>query len=166
MSQDDPRTAFAFKFDGHESLHPYWEVHRMSQSELKKLNVARPQSRRQFNMAVMEKQYNVVTVGRSAGDASLALTYNVLVSCLTNDKPVKQGEELVIEIADKVQPLPKKRGWKDDYNEAEAKRRLENVEHVNQCKLKKIRSRGRCCGVINYRSCGWCGGGNPVTLPH
>ena len=95
-------------------MHPFWAVARLSQEELNKANAATPQSRRKFNVTLEEKEYSVVTVGDSAGNA-VSMTFGVRVPIMTNKNPIKKGEELVFQMtAPKASQKRKAESWKDD----------------------------------------------------
>ena len=111
-----------WKWDGDESLHPFWAIQRLSADEMKKRSSKDPQLRsgRRFNVSLTEKQYNVVSVGDLRGH-SVAMTTQVSVPMITNETKIAAGEELILEVAPKA--YTKRRtdvSWKDDVVAAKA----------------------------------------------
>ena len=109
----DARTR-TWAWKGDESLHPFWGIPRMSADDLKKHNAASGKHLA-FNVALQEKEYNVVTVGDVRGH-SVATTWCVRVPMLTNPETVAPGEELLLEVAPKPAVAAKRKAacWKDD----------------------------------------------------
>ena len=91
-----------WKWDGDESLHPFWAIRRLSADEMKKHTSKDPQLRsgRRFNVSLTEKQYNVVSVGDLRGH-SVAMITQVSVPMITNETKIA-GEELILEVAPKA----------------------------------------------------------------
>ena len=103
----------AWEWKGDETLHPFWAVQRLTADELSKRNF-REKTDREFNIALTEKDVNVVTVG-SLGGQSVSMTTTVTVPIMTNTKAVAPGAELLMEIAPKIAVAKRKApNWKDD----------------------------------------------------
>ena len=114
VADDASLEVVPWEWKGDETMHPFWAVARLSQEELNKANAATPQSRRKFNVTLEEKEYSVVTVGDSAGNA-VSMTFGVRVPIMTNKNPIKKGEELVFQMtAPKASQKRKAESWKDD----------------------------------------------------
>ena len=75
-----------WKWDGDESLHPFWAIQRLSADEMKNMISKDPHLRsgRRFNVSLTEKQYNVISVGDLRGH-SVAITTQVSVPMITNE---------------------------------------------------------------------------------
>ena len=101
-----------WQWRGDESLHPYWAVQRITTDDLKKKN-ARQTHAQTFNVALKEKQYNVVTVGEVGGN-SVSMTMIVSLPMITNERALVAGEELLMEVAPKAPQKRKVTSWKDD----------------------------------------------------
>ena len=103
----------AWEWKGDETLHPFWAVQRLTPDELSKRNF-NAKTNHEFNIALTEKDFNVVTVG-SVGGQSVAMTTTVTVPMMTNTKAVAPGAELFMEIAPKIAAAKRKApNWKDD----------------------------------------------------
>ena len=103
----------AWEWKGDETLHPFWAVQRLTADELSKRNF-HEKTDHEFNIALTEKDYNVVTVG-SLGGQSVSMTTTVTVPIMTNTKAVAPGAELLMEIAPKNAAAKRKApNWKDD----------------------------------------------------
>ena len=103
----------AWEWKGDETLHPFWAVQRLTADELSKRNF-HEKTDHEFNIALTEKDYNVVTVG-SLGGQSVSMTTTVTVPIMTNTKAVAPGAELLMEIAPKIAVAKRKApNWKDD----------------------------------------------------
>ena len=103
----------AWEWKGDETLHPFWAVQRLTPDELSKRNFNQ-KTNHEFNIALIEKDFNVVTVG-SVGDQSVAMTTTVTVPMMTNTKAVAPGAELLMEISPKTVVAKRKApNWKDD----------------------------------------------------
>ena len=81
---------------------------------LEKENVEGP-SKQVFNMELVDKEFSVVTVGAVKGE-SVAMTTMVTVPMMVNSRDVKQGEELILEIAAVAAANHKRKcdSWKDE----------------------------------------------------
>ena len=94
-------------------MHPLWAVQRLTPDELSKRNF-NAKTNHEFNIALIEKDFNVVTVG-SVGGQSVAMTTTVTVPMMTNTKAVAPGAELLMEISPKTVVAKRKApNWKDD----------------------------------------------------
>ena len=103
----------AWEWKGDETLHPFWAVQRLTADELSKRNF-RAKTHQEFNIALTEKDFNVVTVG-SLGGQSVSKTTTVTVPIMTNTKAVAPGAELLMEISPKTVVAKRKApNWKDD----------------------------------------------------
>ena len=104
----------AWKWTGDETMHPFWAVQRLAQHELRRKNIDEPRSRPlQFNVQLLDTEFNTVTVGRFA-DESITTTYQVVVPMMTNTVPIKQGDPLVLEhVAQTGEKKRKEYTWKD-----------------------------------------------------
>ena len=103
----------AWEWKGDETLHPFWAVQRLTADELSKRNF-HEKTDHEFNIALTEKDYNVVTVG-SLGGQSVSMTTTVTVPIMTNTKAVAPGAELLMQIAPKIAVAKRKApNWKDD----------------------------------------------------
>ena len=103
----------AWEWKGDETLHPFWAVQRLTADELSKRNF-HEKTDHEFNIALTEKDYNVVTVG-SLGGQSVSMTTTVTVPIMTNTKAVATGDELLMEIAPRLAVAKRKApNWKDD----------------------------------------------------
>lgn len=103
----------AWEWKGDETLHPFWAVQRLTADELSKRNF-HAKTDHEFNIALTEKDFNVVTVG-SLGGQSVSMTTTVTVPIMTNTKAVAPGAELLMEIAPKIAVAKRKApNWKDD----------------------------------------------------
>ena len=103
----------AWEWKGDETLHPFWAVQRLTPDELSKRNFNQ-KTNHEFNIALAEKDFNVVTVG-SLGGQSVSMTTTVTVPIMTNTKAVAPGAELFMEIAPKIAVAKRKApNWKDD----------------------------------------------------
>ena len=104
----------AWEWKGDESLHPFWAVQRLTANELSKRNFD-AKSNHEFNVALKEKQFNVVTVGALAGQ-SVTETMTVTVPIMTNICAMEPGTELHMEVAPRpaVGSKRKPATWKDD----------------------------------------------------
>ena len=102
-----------WQWSGDESLHPFWAIQRLSADDLKKKNASRNHAQ-MFNVALKEKQYNVVIVG-DVRNQSVSMTMSVSVPMITNERPLVPGEELMLEVAPRAAPSKRKEtSWKDD----------------------------------------------------
>ena len=106
----------AWEWKGDETLHPFWAVQRLTADELSKRNF-HAKTDHEFNIALTEQDFNVVTVG-SLGGQSVSMTTTVTVPIMTNTKAVAPGAELLMELTTKHPPSHhakrKAAGWKDD----------------------------------------------------
>ena len=94
-------------------MHPFWAVQRLTADELSKRNF-HAKTDHEFNIALTEKDFNVVTVG-SLGGQSVSMTTTVTVPIMTNTKAVAPGAELLMQIAPKIAAVKRKApNWKDD----------------------------------------------------
>ena len=95
-------------------MHPFLAVRRLAQHELRRKNIDEPRSRPlQFNVQLLDTEFNMVTVGRFA-DESITTTYQVVVPMMTNTVPIKQGDPLVLEhVAQTGENKRKEYTWKD-----------------------------------------------------
>ena len=124
----------AWEWKGDETLHPFWAVQRLTADELSKRNF-REKTDREFNIALREKDFNVVTVG-SLGGQSVSMTTTVTVPIMTNTKAVAPGAELLMEIAPKIAVAKRKApNWKDDVASA-AKAKASAVKSAAKPKPK------------------------------
>ena len=124
----------AWEWKGDETLHPFWAVQRLTADELSKRNF-REKTDREFNIALIEKDFNVVTVG-SLGGQSVSMTTTVTVPIMTNTKAVAPGAELLMEIAPKIAVAKRKApNWKDDVASA-AKAKANAVKSAAKPKPK------------------------------
>jgi len=105
-----------WKWLGDETMHPFWAVQRLSDTEMKarqqdSLLTARPR----FNTTLQDKQFVVVTVGAMGGN-SIVMTTEVTIPVLTNIVAVPEGEELFLETTTVKAAVGTKRkaAWKDD----------------------------------------------------
>jgi hypothetical protein len=97
---------------GAETLHPYWAVRRATAAQLKH-EEAKGNASAKFNCVTIEKQFSTVCVGAFGGE-SVSATAMVSVPLITNDKAIKAGDELVIEVREKAIEGKRKETWKDD----------------------------------------------------
>ena len=103
----------AWEWKGDETLHPFWAVQRLTADELSKRNF-HAKTDHEFNIALTEKDFNVVTVG-SLGGQSVSMTTTVTVPIMTNTKAVAPGAELLMQIAPNIAVAKRKApNWKDD----------------------------------------------------
>ena len=94
-------------------MHPFWAVSRLSAKELEKKN-AEGLARQVFNMELVDKEFNVVTVGALKAE-SVSMTTTVTVPLMVNSKDVKKGDELILETAAVAAKHKRKAAsWKDD----------------------------------------------------
>ena len=124
----------AWEWKGDETLHPFWAVQRLTADELSKRNF-REKTDREFNIALIEKDFNVVTVG-SLGGQSVSMTTTVTVPIMTNTKAVAPGAELLMQIAPNIAVAKRKApNWKDDVASA-AKAKANAVKSAAKPKPK------------------------------
>ena len=124
----------AWEWKGDETLHPFWAVQRLTADELSKRNF-REKTDREFNIALIEKDFNVVTVG-CLGGQSVSMTTTVTVPIMTNTKAVAPDAELLMEIAPKIAVAKRKApNWKDDVASA-AKAKANAVKSAAKPKPK------------------------------
>ena len=124
----------AWEWKGDETLHPFWAVQRLTADELSKRNF-HEKTDHEFNIALTEKDYNVVTVG-SLGGQSVSMTTTVTVPIMTNTKAVAPGAELLMQIAPKIAVAKRKApNWKDDVASA-AKAKANAVKSAAKPKPK------------------------------
>ena len=104
----------AWQWKGDESLHPFWAIPRLSADDLRKENATKG-GHRTFNVAMQEKQYNVVTVGDLKGH-SVSTTWSVSVPMVTNTERIASGQEFLLEAIAKPAVATKRKtaDWKDD----------------------------------------------------
>ena len=96
----------AWEWKGDETLHPFWAVQRLTPDELSKRNFNQ-KTNHEFNIALTEKDFNVVTVG-SLGGQSVSMTTTVTVPIMTNTKAVAPGAELLMQRAGAREALKRK----------------------------------------------------------
>ena len=124
----------AWEWKGDETLHPFWAVQRLTADELSKRNF-HAKTDHEFNIALTEKYFSVVTVG-SLGGQSVSMTTTVKVPIMTNTKAVATGDELLMEIAPKPAVAKRKApNWKDDVASA-AKAKASAVKSAAKPKPK------------------------------
>ena len=124
----------AWEWKGDETLHPFWAVQRLTADELSNRNF-HAKTDHEFNIALIEKDFNVVTVG-SLGGQSVSMTTTVTVPIMTNTKAVAPGAELLMEIAPKIAVAKRKApNWKDDVASA-AKAKADAVKSAAKPKPK------------------------------
>ena len=105
-----------------ETMHPFWAVRRLTHKQLSaEAHRAHVDGKMQprFNCAIKKHMMSCVAVG-AVGTEHLNTTRTCQISFLTNSVDVKEGEELVLEVADKkgVETKPK-RTWRDAFREEE-----------------------------------------------
>ncbi len=124
-----------WKWNGDETMHPSWAVARLSESELRKKNSASG-GNQVFNMGLVPKQFNVVTVG-TINDQSVACTVAVTVPILTNTRNVRAGEELIMRATCKEKDQKRKpQTWKDDVAKQETPTKRPKVAQPNDAVLE------------------------------
>ena len=94
---------------GKESLHPIWALTKLTPDDLGKRNILTPDARVRFNMAIEEREVNIVVCGR---------VITVRVPVAANTCELEAGEELVME----VQAKPKKEKAPSDWTRSVQKR--------------------------------------------
>ena len=109
-------SARLWKWNGDETMHPFWAVQRMSDADLKKRNRSaeeKGEPKARFNTHLVEEEFAVVTVG-TAGKNSIGVTVMINVPFITNSEDITKGDELLVEIEAKPEGVKRKQSWKDD----------------------------------------------------
>ncbi len=111
---DTGDTAAAWKWTGDESMHPFWEVPRLTQSELQRKVADGPRSRSlAFNVELVKQDFSVVAVGKYNNE-SATITIQVLVPIMTNRIAIEQGHQLIMEHGPAVTGKKRtEKTWKD-----------------------------------------------------
>ena len=99
---------------GDETMHPFWCVRRMTEKQLQAAAYAtgkRPgQTAPRFNCKLQLTSISDVIIATSGGK-TLCRTRLFEVPFLTNSSALEEGEELILEIAEKATQLKPKRSW-------------------------------------------------------
>ena len=99
---DDPES---WKWQGDESMHPYWSIRRLSEQRLGEAT---------FNMTTKPLAFTTVTLG-AIGGKCLSVSMKVTVPFMTNFVEIQKGAELLLEEEDKQRKEKhKSKTWKDD----------------------------------------------------
>ena len=99
-----------WKFDGSESMYPFWAVRRLPEALLQRENLrAKPGEELRFNCEVLEETITNITMGGGVATT----TRMIALPCMTNSREVREGEELLLEVRAKP-PTPKSKAitWK------------------------------------------------------
>ena len=104
------------ELDGKELMHPFWMMPRMTDKELRTRNEeanAKGTPVATFNLEMNRLLFGVVTTG-SLMSRKTNITRSVNVPIITNNRPIKQNEELIIQISPPVrkEKEPTKETWK------------------------------------------------------
>ena len=87
-----------WEWNGDETMHPYWAVRRLTEEDKEKATTKeKPLA---FNTTVQGKTFYLTSVGDIQGNAH-NLTIHVTIPMITNTVPIKEGEELILEVAQK-----------------------------------------------------------------
>ena len=124
-----------WNWDCDNTMHPFWAVRRMTANSMAKCvsqaAVGKPRPR--FNCVIVTHDISCVTVGVLCNQ-SLNITRCFEVPLLCNSIPLREGEELILEIPEPKPQTQRKRSWK------EAAKKEKEAEHNK--KSDGDRSRG------------------------
>ena len=121
--------ARVWEWTGDETMHPFWAVRRLTQDQLQKEALGT-----QFNCSLVEKDFQVVTVGAYNGD-SIAMSCTVKLSFMENTVPLPRGAELLwLAAKAKSKEAQKRETWQDDDKK---KRKADAAAFATPTKEKK-----------------------------
>jgi hypothetical protein len=102
--------------DSDFSMHPFWAVRRLTVAQQAKEHLPE-------NCEIITAQYATTTVG-TFNDDTISHSHRVNVSVLRNKVPLKQGDELIIHLADKtVSAKRTTETWKTDVAKADKRQK-------------------------------------------
>ena len=101
---------------GDDGMHPFWAVRRMTVAQLKQEQAQQDDGAPtiRFNCELVYRTVTCVCIA-PCGDKTVNRTRMMTVPCLTNSIALVEGEELVLEIAErrKKNSTPQKRSWRE-----------------------------------------------------
>ena len=85
-----------FHFKGKESLHFFWGVDRLTDSELQAHRLHSRSAAWRFNVRLVDREFQVFTTGGQGNGVPTRIA-SVTVPAMTNFLPIKKGERLIME---------------------------------------------------------------------
>ena len=126
--------AKAWRFQGGETMHPFWAVPRATEVE-----VQRSQGTDVpivVNMELKTKCFQTVVVGQHSG-VNVGLVTSVEIPILVNMRPLKCGARLYMAIAPKREAVKRPLSWKDAVAENEKKDKAKSAAPKPKAKIAK-----------------------------
>ena len=127
-------SAWIWKEGGQETMHPFWAVRRMTAQQLAraKADVKPGRLSPRFNCEiVMHHLTTCVITATELQTYSRARIFEV--PFLTNSEELEEGEELILEIAERIpKQTPTKRSWKDVLRQEEKEKDIKKRANRDQ----------------------------------
>ena len=113
-----------WKWTEKDTMNPFWALRRLTAPQLKKEQNNMPEGKMkpQFNCEIVDRTCSNVLLCSLRGRV-LNTTRIVTVPCITNTAPLREGEELLLEIPEQVKAQKEgKRTWQDIQRQQEKER--------------------------------------------
>ena len=141
-TEADAPEARAWKWNGDESMYPFWAVERVTDTWIRKVNAQSEDGvTLALNVERKEIEFNCVTVG-AVQNSSVAITVNVRLPVLTNTRDLTKGTRLLLEATPKPADKRKTKSWKTDVDAKAKQLKLDAAAVAAKAKAKANATRG------------------------